>query len=510
MSAFFRRSTQRGSADNSPVGELERSYRRLLRFYPSRWRRHREEEVLAVLLQIAAPDQTAATSAERRDLLLAAGREHWRAGQRVARNAPGRTAALVTLLGGTGYLLAAAGAPLQVQPASLPPQLPAYSYVTQSVSASPPGPAVAVYRHGNGVELADFPQAVVVGAGGSVRRLDLAENRNEAMQGSPGSFLLSPDGSHVASGRYDLGGQADIAIQDLSTGKVSTTASLGYPSVAPVAWSPDGTAVIASLGALPWLAPEDQPVQVPPARLVLVGLDGDLLPLPAGVSAEAGQVAWAPDGRRLVVQGAERELVVVDAATGASRPLGVHADLAGIQPWSPDGALVAVSGACSPEGQVGLSTYDVVAVPVDAPGSTDGAASTCIPVGVGNQLVGWAAPRVLVLSTATDSRTGAEQQALVAVDIDDGSRTELTGIPTGSGNYHVGDVQVPAAALAGSFGPRPPSRVVWDRGPLAQWPEVVLVAGVVGVLVAVTSSVGRRVSSRLDDRSGTAGGPKTE
>ncbi|WP_180357727.1 hypothetical protein [Streptomyces sp. NP160] len=508
MSAFFRRPSPPSSGDGAPVGGLERSYRRLLRLYPSRWRRHREEEVLAVLLQSAAPGQAAATAAERRDLLLAAGREHGRAGQRAARDAPGRTAALVTLIGGTAYLLAAAGAPLQVQPASLPPQLPAYSYVTQSVSTSPPGPAVAAYRHGNGVEFADFPQAVVVGAGGSVRRLDLAENRDEAMQSSPGSFLLSPDGSHVASGRYDLGGRADIAIQDLSTGKVSTTASLGYPSVAPVAWSPDGTSVIASLGALPWLAPEDQPVHVPPARLVLVGLDGDLLPLPPGVSAEAGQVAWAPDGHRLVVQGADQELAVVDAATGASRPLGVRANLAGTPPWSPDGALLATSGACSPEGQVGPSTYDVVVVPVDASGSTDGAAPTCIPVGVGNQPVGWAAPRVLVLSTTTESQTGAEQQALVAVDIDEGSRTELTAIPKGSGNYHVGDVQVPPAALSGSLGPRPQSPLVWDRGPLARWPAVVLVASVVGVLVAMTAAVGRRLGSRLDSRSGAAGGPE--
>ncbi|MBF5082687.1 hypothetical protein [Quadrisphaera sp. INWT6] len=63
MSAFFRRPSKPTTGDTAAVGELERSYRRLLRLYPSRWRRHREEEVLAVLLQTAAPDQSAATSA---------------------------------------------------------------------------------------------------------------------------------------------------------------------------------------------------------------------------------------------------------------------------------------------------------------------------------------------------------------------------------------------------------------------------------------------------------------
>ncbi len=505
MSVSRRRATPSTGADDA----LESSYRRLLRLYPTRWRRHREEEVLAVLLQTAAPDQARATPAESRDLLLAAGREHGRAGQRTARNAPGRTSALVVLIGGTGYLLATASAPVQLQPVALPSELPAYSYVTQSVSASPPGPAVAAYRQGNGAELADFPQAVVVGAGGAVRRLDLAEDRDEAMQGSPGSFLLSPDGSHVASGRYDLGGQADIAVQDLRTGETSATASLGYPSVAPVAWSPDGSSVLASLGALPWLAPEDQPVQVPPARLVLVGLDGGLLPLPLGVSAQVGQVAWAPDGRSLVVQGAERELFVVDTVTGAPRTLGVRADLAGAQPWSPDGALLATSGACSSEGRVGSSTYDVVVVPV-APTGSAAVASTCIPSGVESQLVGWAGPRMLVLNTSSEDDDGAERQSLVAIDLDDGSRTELTAIPTSSGNYRVGDVQVPPAALSGSLDERATPPAVWDRGPLARWPGLVLVAGAVGVLVAVTAAVGRRIGSRLDDRSGTAGGPKAE
>jgi len=482
-------------------GSLESSYRRLLRLYPSRWRQHREEEVLAVLLQAAAPGQARATPAERHDLLLAAGREHGRAAQRAARRAPGRTAALAVLVGGTGFVLVTAGAPVQAAPSALPPVLPAYSYLTQSVSTSPPGPAVAAYRQGNGAELADFPQAVVVGAGGAVRRLDLAEDRDEAMQGSPGSFLLSPDGSHVASGRYDLSGQADIAVQDLRTGKVATTSSLGHPSVTPVAWSPDGTSVLASLGGLPWLAPEDQPVPVPPARLVLLGLDGGLLPLPAGVSDDAAQVAWAPGGGRLVVQTADHELAVVDAATGAPRRLGVSADLAGVQAWSPDGALLATSGACSPEGRIGVSTYDLVVIPVDASDSTDAAAPTCIPVGVGNQLVGWAAPRVLVLSTTTEDQTGAEQHALVSVDLQDGTRTELATIPTGSGNYHVGDVQVPAEALAGSLGERLHPPVAWDRGPLAQWPGVVLVAGAVGGLVAVAAAVARRVGPGLTDRS---------
>ncbi|MGQ7295933.1 hypothetical protein [Quadrisphaera sp. KR29] len=488
------------------MSELERSYRRLLRLHPRRWRRYREQEVLAVLLQAADPGQTTSTPAEVADLLRSAAREHARATARAARLSPGRTAASSLLVAGSAVVLLGGGEPVQARASVLPRDLPAYSYLTQSVSTSPPGPAVAVYRQGTGAELADVPQAVVVGAGGSVRRLDLAEGRGTFLQGSPSSFLLSPDGTHVASGRYDDAGRADVAVQDLSTGEVTTTGSLGHPSAHPVAWSPDGTAVLVALEPLPWLAPGDQPVPVVPDRLALVSLDGGLLPLPVGVPAGAGQVAWAPDGRDLVVQGPERQLSVVDVVTGRSRPTGTSADLAGPQPWSPDGALLAVRGACSPQGRVGQSFFDVLVVPAD-PVAPALPAPVCLPGGAtSTAAVGWAAPRVLVVEEAGE---GSGEHRVVAVDLVQGTRTPLSAVPTASGEYQVSDLQVPQVALAGALAAtgEPEAPPAWDRGPLSHWPEVALVSGVVGVLVALVAAAARRVGTAPRRTPGEAGGP---
>src|SRR5436309_9865135 len=49
-------------------------------------------------------------------------------------------------------------------PASLPDRFAGYSYLTGDVSAAPPGRAIALYIHGAGVELLDFPQALVLSA----------------------------------------------------------------------------------------------------------------------------------------------------------------------------------------------------------------------------------------------------------------------------------------------------------------------------------------------------------
>lgn len=55
-------------------GDLERSYRRLLRCYPSRYRARQQEEMLAVLMAGSKPDQARASRAESVDLLAGAAR----------------------------------------------------------------------------------------------------------------------------------------------------------------------------------------------------------------------------------------------------------------------------------------------------------------------------------------------------------------------------------------------------------------------------------------------------
>ena len=88
----------------------------------------------------------------------------------------------------------------------MPEELAGYSHLTGSVSSSPPGAVAALWQHGYGVEFPDFPQAVVLGAGGDgYRRVDLAEERaGGETQGDPAPMLLSPDGTRVAVGDHDI------------------------------------------------------------------------------------------------------------------------------------------------------------------------------------------------------------------------------------------------------------------------------------------------------------------
>ena len=87
----------------------------------------------------------------------------------------------------------------------------------------------------------DFPQAVVLGAGGDTyRRVDVAEDRAGAeTQGDPAPMLLSPDGRYVAVGDHDTT-EPDVAFVDLTTGKTSTYDLPQGRSVIPVAFSADG------------------------------------------------------------------------------------------------------------------------------------------------------------------------------------------------------------------------------------------------------------------------------
>ncbi len=126
--------------------------------------------------------------------------------------------------------------------ATLPPRFADYSYLTGSVSASPPGRAIAVYQHGFGVEFMDFPQAVVAGADGDVyRRLDVAERRaGGETQGDPAVMQLSPDGTRVAVGDWATSAP-DIAVVDLTTGDSRALPVPGGRSAIPLAWSPDST-----------------------------------------------------------------------------------------------------------------------------------------------------------------------------------------------------------------------------------------------------------------------------
>jgi hypothetical protein len=133
------------------------------------------------------------------------------------------------------------GSPAAVATPAVPEVMAGYSHLTGTVSSSAPGPAVALWQHGYGVELLDLPQAVVLGGGGdSYRRVDVAEERAGAeTQGDPAPMLLSPDGTRVAVGDHDVE-RPDVVVVDLTTGETSRYGLTAGRSVVPLAWSSDG------------------------------------------------------------------------------------------------------------------------------------------------------------------------------------------------------------------------------------------------------------------------------
>jgi hypothetical protein len=62
----------------SDVAELERRYRRLLKFFPARYRREHEQEILSVLMAEAADGQRRPGLADSADLVMSAIFMWWR------------------------------------------------------------------------------------------------------------------------------------------------------------------------------------------------------------------------------------------------------------------------------------------------------------------------------------------------------------------------------------------------------------------------------------------------
>lgn len=363
------------------------------------------------------------------------------------------------------------GAPAEPDAAAVPRQLAAYSLFTGDVSGSPPGPAVALFQHGYGVELLDFPQAVVLGAGGDVyRRVDAAEDRAGAeTQGDPAPMLLSPDGTKVAVGDHDTD-RPDVVVVDLLTGDTTTHPLPTGRSVLPVAWSRDGR-TLAHL-----LSPEATNPYTGErigGQVGLLDLDDDTADVLPDTDVTA--VAFSPDGAELAVEQADTDSVgdarlrVVDLASGAERDLAIDGVLAGPAAWSPNGRLIATTtlessgapvGVPDPGLPTGLSFVDPSGEGSEVPSRLD------LPLAGPGRVLGWTgAGEVVTLLDVEgyDPCCGPEAYTLSRVPVDGASPTTLTRIRDLQG-YGVGRFQM-AASMTEDLAVVDAGDV--DRGP---WP----------------------------------------
>ena len=404
-------------------------------------------------------DSTSAASSAHQPIRTRGHRERWdlRATRWLARvvGVASGVVVLVVLTAGVGVRDAGTAV-------TLPDRLAGYSHLTGDVSDAPPGRAVALYQHGFGVELMDFPQAVVLAADDDVyRRLDAAEDRSgPESQGDPGPMQLSPDGRWVALGDHDMS-EASLDLVDLSTGDVTEHELPEARSVLPVAWSADGSQIAYVF--------TDQPTKPyspasPIGDLFVLDLDsGEAEPVPGGEGA--WRAAFSPDGRQLAVQQSEGDegLAIVDLASSTVRALPHGVTLAGPNAWSPDGRLLAVAGKSS------ISFLDVAG------------SRTSIPLrpAVDQSMVGWVGEReVALLDTSEDSVT-----RLVARPLEGGESRELTRVE-GTSSYGVWRVQL-ASALLADLEIRATGEP--DRGPLPA-PFRIAAAVLVGLAVTILAT----------------------
>ena len=390
--------------------------------------------------------------------------------------------------------------------AAVPRQLAGYSLLTGSVSDSPPGAAVALFQHGWGVEFLDFPQAVVLGAGGDVyRRVDVAEDRaGGETQGDPAPMLLSPNGTKVAVGDHDTD-RPDVVVVDLVTGATTTHPLPAGRSVVPVAWSSDGRTLASVLSPAPTNPYSGERIT---GDVGLLDLDDDTTVVLPDDNVTA--VAFSPDGSELAVEQAGSDdvrLSVVDLASGSARDLEAEGVLAGPTAWSPDGRLLALtttrpSGAPAGVDDPGIPTGLSF---VDATGRGGGVPELMkLPLSGAGRVLGWTAPDEVVILldvVKQEDCCGPEAATLSSVLLDGTEPRTLMRISDLTG-YGVGRFQL-AADTADVLQVVSPADV--DRGP---WPLPWRVA--LALLVGLVAWIaGRAVLRRRARSTALAQDPET-
>ncbi|MGW4152081.1 hypothetical protein ACWEDF_02840 [Micromonospora chersina] len=338
-------------------------------------------------------------------------------------------AAVVLVLAGLvvpGVALPSRPATVAAKP-GLPDRFAGYSLLTSTVTAAPPGRAIALYGYGNG-ETVNMFQSLVVGADGDTyRRVDAMEERDRP------SALLAPDGTRVLLGD-DRGATGDLILVDLTTG-TRRPIPVGAPvGVRLLAWSPDGRHVAYSAAPLTGTG-EFGTVNVVEAEVARAGTLR-LLDLETGRSTEVPEIrpawtaAFAPDSRRLAVQvGQTAQLIDLAGRVQGSVPIASGRELAAGVGWSPDGTFLATVPWLSDGpsgGDTGHATFlwksgDIQFVPLT------GAGAPPPPVPDVTQLLGWRSAGTVLVATL-DANGHA---SLVEVRLGAGARRTLSRFDTG-------------------------------------------------------------------------------
>jgi hypothetical protein len=367
---------------------------------------------------------------------------------------------------------------------TLPAEFPAFTDLTASLVASPPGRAIALYEFGSS-ELFVSWQTIVAGADrDTYRRLDVPTTGERHV-------LLAPDGSRVLS----LNLPDEFALLDLSTGVTTTMDSVPWVSnvgASPqlLAWSPDGHRVAYAVPAPP---PDDGR-----AESSFYGgrhiMDLALLDLRTGATARVPDsspvwgAAFSPDGRTLLVQrGSGRNfLATADGARLRDVELTGALDLAPGMAFSPDGTLLAtVAPPGSGGGGIRFIDGTFTGRPVPDPLPYEG-------------FLGWRSPTSVVVHL---SSYDPETSALAEVSISDGTVRVLSRFRLKQNCEFGLHVCYPyriqlASGLLPVAGVRPSDP---DHGPLPRrvwvWCAVIAVQ-TVGVAMWLGLTLRRRASSR--------------
>ncbi|MFG2054312.1 WD40 repeat domain-containing protein [Micromonospora sp. NPDC048930] len=379
------------------------------------------------------------------------------------------------------------GVPLPVHPEalatrpSLPDRFAGYSMLTSTVTAAPPGRAIALYGYGNG-ETVNMFQSLVVGADrDTYRRVDTMEERDRP------SALLAPDGTRVLLGD-DRGATADLILVDLATGERRSIPLGDRVGVRLLAWSPDGRHVAYSAAPLT-NSGEFGTVNVVEAEVARTGTLR-LLDLSTGRSTEVPAIkpAWtasfAPDSRRLAVQvGQTAHLLDLDGREYGSVQIPGGRELAAEVGWSPDGTLLATvpwlsdgpfdgtRGGDTSHGVFLWKVGDITFLPVTGTGTPPA------PVPDVVQLLGWRSAGSLVVATVND----AGHASLAEVRLGAGTRRTLSHFDTGrtcelgTQSCQLFDLHLATGLL--------PDLTVRNAGRPQRGPWPMLVNAVLGVLV---------------------------